>query len=1484
MKKIILISVCIFVGIKILSAQVQSPPPVEWKRDHHFPHYPIDSTGTLSFITDDDYSGEDWWYSIKNVYNASNVHVGYILCGFSHFEDYASGTASYPTPLLYDEVSGGLGGVVQGEAETACLPFYTDSPIHTYDSNKAGTGLQTIGYYRLNGVMKWCRTFNPGTFVDIVQSNDKLSFIAVGDTKAIKDKKYYQWTNPGDSFLVYNPTASDTNTFEGWASNGLASNQRQGNLNVVCIDTNGVQQWNYLYGNQDFALSGLKAWKNRGAGFGIETGPGTGSAQTFRVVGRTNIMNSSAVQTNQRSWYVLDIDHQGYVNWFDSPYSNYNRFSVAIDVKRKEGTNEYFVTGFKSNPTGNQQRNTEILLQGYSENSSSFLWDTIIDENIDTSSTGFITSGPRQANVGWSLGIDHDGNVLLGALINAIEISTTWVGNEANPRIFTIDADSNGFNGFARNPVPKVSTDYNLGTHDLRLALVSTQDSGFAFVSSIMPINSYATEASFLSDYPWAVIPGSCGWTANYQLKGAYWGADAMLVKYQLDTNSNWQEKWHSRIDSDNPRANYPGDLKKRECIFGMTEAQDGGLVFTGNSSDNHDDYYSVKVKDDCDNPLNITAYAISNCYGDSNAVAYANANGGTAPYTYSWPGSITGDTVSNLPSGSHIITVTDAAGCEAIAQLEIEEPDTVLYISSSTITNSLCANDSNGTITIVAAGGETPYVYHWSNGDTTNSIDSLFTGSYFLSITDSIGCEFIDTFNISSPSALVISPAISSDTVCMNDIVSLTSTPSGGTSPYTYNWSNSASSQNQSGITVTATTTYIITLTDDNGCLAVDSVSVYASPAPTITFTSVEVWAQAKDFPLLHAEPEGGSYSGSGVYSYLGDYWFKPSTCTLLSYCNQPITYTYTDSLGCSNSITDTFIVYHDCQGVSTSTMPPTISTTTGYGNIQYPLALASNNEAQITDLVHNQDYDLFFAGSYKGKTQIGHRIFKSVANSTDIVVGMFDGDNTGTNAGCGLVWLETYGGDGEDFGHAVEVENPLNNGYVYLAGEIAEGYDFDGNVLNVYTTTEKGFVIALDPTTYYTTWQWGSIVGANDLAVSSINDIALTPGGELGAVGYAEYFSNSLTFAGNTYSGGLLDDPFIGVYDAFGNEVRSAVIPDNDDGAYNAVENAGQDFIAVGNSKDLFGNTLTGVMPYGFGNLTYANTAVEHALFSRFAAPYTTLEVNLVGNAYDNSAEAIHADPNGGDYYVTGYYKEVIDFGCGPMASIMNGSSYTQDAFVLRMDANGNCLSQQTIGDLGDDECQAVYYSPSNWLFVGVGLDPGFGSEDEVLFELDPVSLNVNSGQVLINGAPSDNLITSLSTNIGWGTPVGAVIAGGYFEGTMSLNNTINAAGSNQDGFLARIAYNSSYFAAFKYDEKDTKVELNGLVLYPNPSTDILNIALEYGAKVSIYDAIGRLVYNAGLNEGITEINVSKWSRGIYHVISQHGSDVQSGKLVLQ
>lgn len=1481
MKKIVFFCFNLIFGANILVAQVQSPPPVEWKHDHHFPHLPIDSTGAIIPITGgtDDYSGEDWWFSVKKTYDTLGVHNGYVACGYSNFEDHDTLPT---TPWLYDEVSGGQGGVVQDILDS--VEVTECSQFHYFPNYPKGTTMQTIGRYNLSGNMMWCRVVNRGAFENVVQSNDGLHFIATGYTNAIKDRKAYQWS--GGEFLAYNPDGSVTNTFEGWDTAGYTG--RAININMVSLDAlTGDIEWNYLYGSDDYNVDPEAAFKCRGKGRAIASGSGLGSSATYRIAGNVRAYDSTGVSI-KRSMAVMEIDEDGILQWFDTPLDSEGVHTNALDIIRNElGHNEYYVTGHQYltvNETLTSTSNSKIKLLCYSENGS-LKWNEDIDNSID-SAINEIGNGTNQHeyNGGWGITIDSDSNLLLAAFINTRYDPLTGHSSNGTGRVYTINPDTSVFTGIASSANP-ISVGY-FGAFDLRLGITSTLDGGFAFISSKRRPTAW-NYSSFTSAFPSLPIPGHlanggpCG-NSSYNFDS--WDSDSYISKYQKDSTGNWELRWENQIDSDNPRAVYPGDLKKQECVYKILENSDGSLVFTGNTSDNHDDYYLVKIKADCGNPLLITAATISNCYGDSNAVAFASANGGTAPYTYNWPGSITGDTVSNLPSGNHIITVADAAGCEAIALLEIEEPDTVLYISSSTITNLLCTNDSNGSITIVAAGGESPYSYHWSNGDTTNSIDSLVAGVYFLTLTDSLGCGLVDTFTVSSPSLLSIIAAVSSDTVCANDTVSLTSTPSGGTSPYTYIWSNTATAQNQTGVTVSASTTYVITLTDDNGCSALDSVSVYASPAPSINFTSVEVWAQAKDFPLLHAEPEGGVYSGAGVYSYLGDYWFKPSVCTSLSYCNQPITYTYTDSIGCSNTITDTFIVYHDCQGVNTTAMPPTISTTTGYGDIQYPLALASNNEAQIADLVHNQDYDLFFAGSYKGKTQIGHRIFKSVANSTDIVVGMFDGDNTGTNAGCGLVWLETYGGDGEDFGHAVEVENPLNNGYVYLAGEITEGYDFDGNVPNVYTSTEKGFVIALDPTTYYTTWQWGSIVGANDLAVSSINDIALTPGGELGAVGFARYSTNNLTFAGNTYTGGLLDDPFIGVYDAFGNEVRSAVIPDNDDGAYNAVENAGQDFIAVGNSKDLFGNTLTGVMPYGFGNLTYASTGFEHALFSRFAAPYTTLEVNLVGNAYDNSAEAIHADPNGGDYYVTGYYKEVIDFGCGSMASIMTGSSYTQDAFVLRMDANGNCLSQQTIGDLGDDECQAVYYSPSNWLFVGVGLDPGFGSEDEVLFELDPVSLNVNSAQVLINGVPSANLITSLSTNIGWGTPVGAVIAGGYFNGTISLNNTINAAGSNQDGFLARIAYNSSYFAAFKYDEKDTKVELNGLALYPNPSTDILNIALEFGAKVSIYDATGRLVYSAGLNEGITEINVSKWSRGIYHVISQHGSDIQSGKLVLQ
>ena len=43
-----------------------------------------------------------------------------------------------------------------------------------------------------------------------------------------------------------------------------------------------------------------------------------------------------------------------------------------------------------------------------------------------------------------------------------------------------------------------------------------------------------------------------------------------------------------------------PGDLKNQECMYRITEADDGGLVVSGNTSHNQDDCYLAKIGSDC--------------------------------------------------------------------------------------------------------------------------------------------------------------------------------------------------------------------------------------------------------------------------------------------------------------------------------------------------------------------------------------------------------------------------------------------------------------------------------------------------------------------------------------------------------------------------------------------------------------------------------------------------------------------------------------------------------------------------------------------------------------------------------------------------------------------------------------------------------------------------------------------------------------------
>jgi hypothetical protein len=201
---------------------------------------------------------------------------------------------------------------------------------------------------------------------------------------------------------------------------------------------------------------------------------------------------------------------------------------------------------------------------------------------------------------------------------------------------------------------------------------------------------------------------------------------------------------------------------------------------------------------------------------GQSDGYATASPDSGFAPYTYLWSNGQTDSISTGLNSGTYSVTITDSANCSAVFIANISNsgsPD-LTYITDSVT----CNGYSDGNINITVTGGTSPYSYQWSNGLTTEDINSLPNGIYTVTITDSSLCNKITSIKVSQPDSIT---ALFNITDASNDNTpdgSINITASGGTSPYNFLWSNGITTANNTGI---LPGTYTITITDNNGCIA---------------------------------------------------------------------------------------------------------------------------------------------------------------------------------------------------------------------------------------------------------------------------------------------------------------------------------------------------------------------------------------------------------------------------------------------------------------------------------------------------------------------------------------------------------------------------------------------------------------------------------------------------------------------------------------
>lgn len=218
-----------------------------------------------------------------------------------------------------------------------------------------------------------------------------------------------------------------------------------------------------------------------------------------------------------------------------------------------------------------------------------------------------------------------------------------------------------------------------------------------------------------------------------------------------------------------------------------------------------------------------ISDYANVSCGGYADGYAVVATNGGTLPYTIDWDGMGNNDTLENLGPGDYLATITDINGCSDTAMVSITEP-LAITTSFSDTTHLVCMGDSSGSATVNATGGNPPYTYLWATNNQTDSVATrLSYGWQFVTVSDLMGCEKIDSVFINAPDTIKISFVIDSSIYCFGDSTAIVRAEvTGGTYPYAYNWSTG---DTDSVVNNLSAHTYTLTITDFNACI--DSANV---------------------------------------------------------------------------------------------------------------------------------------------------------------------------------------------------------------------------------------------------------------------------------------------------------------------------------------------------------------------------------------------------------------------------------------------------------------------------------------------------------------------------------------------------------------------------------------------------------------------------------------------------------------------------------
>jgi large repetitive protein len=330
------------------------------------------------------------------------------------------------------------------------------------------------------------------------------------------------------------------------------------------------------------------------------------------------------------------------------------------------------------------------------------------------------------------------------------------------------------------------------------------------------------------------------------------------------------------------------------EGNYSVTITDDVGCVITADFDVYEPDEIRLSLF-----PVNIT------CFGGNDGAIGSTVIGGIPPYSYNW--SPTGQTTSqidDLTAGTYTLTVTDMNGCSVSDSVELTQPDIVAIAVSI---NDASCGQSDGGATITVTGGSGVYnSYEWTQSGnsvaSTADLEDVPAGNYTITVIDSEGCEGIANANIGDLDGPSIDNISGINALCYEDCNGEASVVvTGGQGVYTYLWSpEPGSGQGDASVEGLCSGTYMVTVTDENGCSDNESIVI---TQPNILQANINNSVSTTGFGVCDGEATVSVAGGTTGYSYLWDDALGQTTANATGLCAGQYCVTVTDANGCEDT-----------------------------------------------------------------------------------------------------------------------------------------------------------------------------------------------------------------------------------------------------------------------------------------------------------------------------------------------------------------------------------------------------------------------------------------------------------------------------------------------------------------------------------------------------------------------------------------------------